>query len=250
MRKNNPLLWLLIVSNLLTCRIFSQNENEITDKETIPEINNKKTFIISSHHLSVVNIGVIKYFFENYYKKPNKISLFFLIANCILKSNIEFEIYNNLYLKTTFFNNVASVYSITNETKNINPNISLNSIKETEKIKEENKTFEFFSFSIGKKAFYGKTTNMFCIEFGFNISTEKREGDFNDLKKKLGIIITIIPYRRAFAKGIHISTGHIIINLVSLYDVFKHNKECGTMKFSFLILILLNALTLHIGYIT
>ena len=66
MRKNNLLLWLLIVSNLLTCRIFSQNENEITDKETIPEINNKKTFIISSHHISAVNIGGIKYFLKNY----------------------------------------------------------------------------------------------------------------------------------------------------------------------------------------
>lgn len=249
MRKNNLLLWLLIVSNLLTCRMFSQNENEITDKETIPEINkniNKKTFIISSHHLSAVNVSGIKYFLKNY-KTYSKKSLFFEITNCILKSNIEFELYNNFYLKTNFFNNVLSIYAMINETKNTNPNDSFYSMNEKGKLT----TLEFFSFSIGKKGFYGKTTNMFSIEIGFNIGTEKREVDFNKREKKLGIIITIIPYRRAFGNGVHISTGHVIINLVSLYDVFfKNNEEYGITKYTFLLLILANALTLHIGYIT
>lgn len=248
MRKNNLLLWLLIVSNLLTCRIFSQNENEITDKETIPEINkniNNKTFIISSHHLSAMNIGGIMYFLLKKNKYPSRKSLLFDICNCILKFNIEFEIYNNFYLKTNFFNNVASVYAITNETKNIKINAPISSFNLTEEKINELRTNEFFSFSIGKKAFYGKGTNMFGIEFGFNIGRNREKN-----KHKLGIIITLIPYRKAFENGIHISTGHIIINLVSLYDIFKHNRENGEIKISFLFQILTNALTLHIGYIT
>lgn len=249
MRKNNLLLWLLIVSNLLTCRIFSQNENEITDKETIPEINkniNKKTFIISSHHLSAMNIGEIKYFLLKKNEYTSRKSLLFDICNCILKFNIEFEIYNNFYLKTNFFNNVLSIYAIINETKNTNLNDSSYSMNEEKKLT----SFEFFSFSIGKKAFYGKTTNMFSIEIGFNIGTKKREGDFDKCEKKPGIIISFIPYRRAFENGIHISVGHIVINLVSLYDIIKYNKEVEESKYTCITCFFINALTLQIGYIT
>lgn len=241
-KKKVLIIYFLSVTIMLTSTgLYAKNEKQITLSTTDKKLNGK-TFIISLHHLSAANLLVIKSSLKNFYKNDSKRSLL-LIANCILKFNIEFEIYNNFYLKTNFFNNVVSVYAA-NETENINIDASISSINSTEKIKELN-TVEFFSFSIGKKAFYGKGTNMFGIEFGFNIGRNREKN-----KHKLGIIITLIPYRKAFENGIHISTGHIIINLVSLYDIFKHNRENGEIKISFLFQILINALTLHIGYIT
>ena len=243
-KKKVLIIYLLSVTIMLTSTgLYAKNEKQITQSTTDKKLNGK-TFIISLHHLSAANLLVIKSSLKNFYKNDSKRSLV-LIANCILKFNIEFEIYNNFYLKTNFFNNVVSVYAITNETKNIKINASISSSNVTEEKINELRTNEFFSFSIGKKAFYGNGTNMFGIEFGFNIGRNREKN-----KHKLGIIITLIPYRKAFENGIHISTGHIIINLVSLYDIFKHNRENGEIKISFLFQILINALTLHIGYIT
>ena len=143
--------------------MFSQNKNEITDKETIPEINNKKTFIISSHHLSLMNIGMVINTI-----KPNDM---FSIINAIAKFNFEFPLYKRFYLRTYFFNNIQ-YFNIPKQEENAktqennNLNASFNSASEDKKVF---KVAEIFSLTIGKKIFYGVSNNMYSLEIGLYI---------------------------------------------------------------------------------
>lgn len=243
MRKNNLLLWLLIVSNLLTCRMFSQNKNEITDKETIPEINNKKTFIISSHHLSLMNIGMVINTI-----KPNDM---FSIINAIAKFNFEFPLYKRFYLRTYFFNNIQ-YFNIPKQEENAktqennNLNASFNSASEDKKVF---KVAEIFSLTIGKKIFYGGSNNMFSLEIGFYIGISKNnkgESLFHKIISKFIIILNL--YRRTFKNNIYISFGHIFINPCSIYDVLKYMEKDGSILFDLILSFITNMLSFNFGY--
>lgn len=245
MRKNNLLLWILIVSNLLTCRIFSQNENEITGIHETNKNINKKTSIISSHHLSVANIGMI---INNI--KPNDM---FSIINALAKFNLEEPLYKRFYLKIYFFNNTI-YFNIPKQEENAekqennNLNASFNSASGNKKVF---KVFEIFSLTIGKKIFYGKSNNMFSLEIGYyiGISTNNNKGEslFHKIISKFIIILNL--YRRTFKNNIYISFGHIFINPCSIYDVLKYREKDGSIIFDFILSFITNMLSFNFGYV-
>ena len=244
MRKNNLLLWLLIVSNLLTYRIFSQNENKIKDKETIPEINNKKTFIISSHHLSLKNIAVL----INTIKKPSDI---FSIINALAKFNSECTFYERFYLRTYFFNNIQ-YFNIPKQKEDAKTqeNSSLNTSKISTSVENEKNFYvhEILSVTIGKKIFYGGSNNMFSLETGFYIgfSNNNEESLIHKIISKFIIILNL--YRRTFKNNIYISFGHIFINPCSIYDFLKYREKEGSILYDLILLFFINMVSFNFGY--
>lgn len=247
-KKNNLLLWLLIVSNLLTCRMFSQNE--ITDKETIPEINknrDKKTFIISSHHISAMSIF-------SYIETINSGDILF-IFNSLSKFNFEFPLYKRFYLRTYFFNNIVYL-NIPKQEENAETqeNNILNTSKNSAQAENEKcfKVLEFFSLTIGKKIFYSGSNNMFSLEIGFYIGSpvKKNNNEGESLIHKIisKFIIILNLYRRTFKNNIYISFGHIFINPCSIYDVLKYRKKDGGILFDFISTFIINMLSFNFGY--